>query len=228
VTTALFVHGGWHGSWCWDLVRARLDDAGVPSVAPDLPMTTLDEDAGVVREALQRLDDGAVVIGHSWGGSPMTLGASGQGNVRHLIYLAAFLLEPGIPTLDRAARRPTETADKPTARREGDLSIVIPEQAIETFYNDVPAGLAADAAGKLRPFHFSGWIPVDTTAVAPWRSVPTTYVVCTRDLAIHPDDQRDMAVNATEVVELDTGHSPFLSRPDLVADLVIERVRRYP
>lgn len=223
MTTAVFVHGGWHGSWCWDLVRGRLDDAGVPSVAPDLPMTTLDEDARVVTETLRDLDDRAVVIGHSWGGSPVTLGASGQGNVRHLVYLAAFLLEAGIPVLDPTVRR--STTARPAARTVGDVSIVIPQPAIEMFYNDVPAELAADAAGRLRPFHVSGWTPLRTTAVAAWRSVPTTYVVCTRDLAIHPDDQREMAKRATDVVELDTGHSPFLSRPDLVADLVIDRVR---
>ena len=226
MTTAVFVHGGWHGAWCWDLVRARLDDADVPSVALDLPMTTLEEDAGVVREALERLDDGAVVVGHSWGGSPMTLGASGQGNVRHLVYLAAFLLEAGIPVLEHATRRPTDA--RPAAETVGDVSIVIPDAAIDAFYNDVPPELAADAVGKLRPFHVSGWTRLVTTAVPAWREVTTTYVVCARDLAIHPDEQREMAKNATEVVEFDTGHSPFLSRPDLVADLVIDRVHRYP
>lgn len=226
MTTAVFVHGGWHGSWCWDLVRARLDEAAQPSVALDLPMTTLDEDARVVSEALQRLDDGAVVIGHSWGGSPMTLGASGRENVRHLIYLAAFMLEAGIPVLDHATRKPT--TGRPAATTVGDVSIVIPEAAIDTFYNDVPTALATDAVGRLRPFHVSGWSRVETTAIAAWREVPTTYVVCTRDRAIHPDEQREMAKNAGEVVEFDTGHSPFLSRPDLVAGLVADHLRRYP
>lgn len=227
MTTAVFVHGGWHGSWCWDLVRARLDEEEVRSVALDLPMTTLDEDARVVSDALADLDDAAVVIGHSWGGSPVTLGASGHENVRHLIYLAAFMLEAGIPSMPVADRRPVGDGAA-TQETRGDLSFVIPERGIEVFYNDVPADLAADAASRLRPFHVSGWTALETAAVPAWRQVPTTYVVCTRDLAIHPDDQREMAKNATEVVEFDTGHSPFLSRPDLVARLVIDRVRRYP
>jgi hypothetical protein len=51
--------------------------------------------------------------------------------------------------------------------------------------------------------------------------VPTT-----QDQAVHPDDQRIMSRNAGEVVEIDTSHSPFLSRPDLVAEIIAERVER--
>ena len=38
---------------------------------------------------------------------------------------------------------------------------------------------------------------------------------------IHPDTQREMAAAAgAEVIEWRSSHSPFLSHPDLVADLV--------
>jgi pimeloyl-ACP methyl ester carboxylesterase len=41
---------------------------------------------------------------------------------------------------------------------------------------------------------------------------------------IHPDNQREMAAAAgAEVVEWPSSHSPFLSHPDLVADLVARR-----
>ncbi|MGZ4769676.1 MAG: alpha/beta fold hydrolase, partial [Ilumatobacteraceae bacterium] len=35
--TIVLVHGAWHGAWCWDLVRERLESAGVHVVAVDLP-----------------------------------------------------------------------------------------------------------------------------------------------------------------------------------------------
>ena len=98
MTTAVLVHGGWHSASCWDLVRAELASDGIRSVAPQLPMTsTLDVDAAVVRKTLNRLGDDAVVVAHSWGGSPVTLGASGAPNVSHRIYLAAFMIEAGRP-----------------------------------------------------------------------------------------------------------------------------------
>jgi hypothetical protein len=44
---------------------------------------------------------------------------------------------------------------------------------------------------------------------------------------VNPDDQRAMAAKADDVVELDTSHSPFLSQPRQLADVIAERVRLY-
>ena len=60
---------------------------------------------------------------------------------------------------------------------------------------------------------------------AAWRSIMSTYVVCTQDRAIAPALQRDMAKRAGEIIEWDTSHSPFASRPDLVAGLIETLVR---
>jgi pimeloyl-ACP methyl ester carboxylesterase len=56
---------------------------------------------------------------------------------------------------------------------------------------------------------------------------PTTYVVCAQDRGVNPADQRAMAAKAGDAVELDTSHSPFLSRPRQVADVIAERIRLY-
>jgi pimeloyl-ACP methyl ester carboxylesterase len=57
-------------------------------------------------------------------------------------------------------------------------------------------------------------------------SVPKSYVVCSKDQTIPPEAQRQMAARAGATVhELDTSHSPFLSRPDLVAELIRDTVR---
>jgi hypothetical protein len=45
-------------------------------------------------------------------------------------------------------------------------------------------------------------------------------VVCRRDEAVHPVHQRLMAARCGAVVELDTDHSPFLSDPAGVADVI--------
>ena len=223
--TAVFVHGGWHDGWSWHLVRELLDARGVPSVALDLPMTTLDRDAAVLRAALAEIDGDAVVAAHSWGGNVATLGAAGAPNVRHLVYIAAVLTEAGHPTL---------AAPAPVKGRETLRSMVVVETETETvidrevslaaFYHDVEPSLARQAAARLRPFQKTGYAVVETDAVAAWRTIPTTYVVCAEDRMIHPDTQRDMAAAAgAEVIDWSSSHSPFLSHPGLVADLVAER-----
>ena len=62
-----------------------------------------------------------------------------------------------------------------------------------------------------------------TTPVGPpaWRDKASTYIVCTEDHAIHPALQRHMAARCTNTIEWPTAHSPFLNRPDLVADVLI-------
>lgn len=222
--TAVFVHGGWHDAWSWHRVRELLDARGIPSVALDLPMTTLDRDASVLSAALAGLEGDAIVIAHSWGGSVATLGASGAPNVRRLIYIAAVLTEAGRPSLSPPPAVPVKGREtlRPKAIIETDTTTIIDrEVSLAAFYHDVEPSLARQAASRLRPFQKTGYAVIETDAVAAWRRIPTTYVVCAEDRMIHPDTQREMAAAAgAEVLEWRSSHSPFLSHPGLVADLV--------
>ena len=227
--TAVLVHGGWHDGWSWHLVRELLDTRGIPSVALDLPMTTLDRDAAVLSAALAAVVGDAIVVSHSWGGSVATLGAAGVPNVRHLIYLAATMIEAGHPTRSPFSVQVEgrETLRPKVVIETGTTTVIDREVSLAAFYHDVEPSLARQAACRLRPFQKTGYAVIDTDAVAAWRTIPTTYVVCAEDRMIHPDTQREMAAAAgAEVLEWPSGHSPFLSHPDLVADLVARRAER--
>jgi pimeloyl-ACP methyl ester carboxylesterase len=101
---------------------------------------------------------------------------------------------------------------------------VDPQLGAEVFYRDAPADLAAAALAQLRPVHrpvFRG-VPEQIA----WRGLPSTYVVCTDDEAVHPELERAMARRATRTVELAAGHTPLLTAPDAVAELIIDAVIR--
>ena len=72
---------------------------------------------------------------------------------------------------------------------------------------------------RLRTVPGAGDPPVDQSDPA-WRRIPSTYVVCRDDRAIDPQVQRTMARHATDVVEWDGDHSPFLTHPGRVASLL--------
>jgi hypothetical protein len=63
-----------------------------------------------------------------------------------------------------------------------------------------------------------------------WGSVPRAYIICTRDQALRPPLQRKFIADAdaafpgnlTEVYTLDSSHSPFLSMPGDLADIVLK------
>ena len=218
---AVLVHGLWHGGWAWDDVRARLDAAGVPSVAVELPLTSLEDDVAATLATLDQFGGPAVLVGHSYGGAVVTA-AGAHPHVRHLLYLAAFALAEGEsvrrarPDLDIP---PTGLGEALRFSADGMQVSVDPALATGVFYADAPADAAAAAVARLRPVHRSVFRGVPATIG--WRHTPSTYVVCADDRAVHPDLQRAMAQRATTRYEWPGSHSPALARPADIATLIV-------
>ena len=64
----------------------------------------------------------------------------------------------------------------------------------------------------------------ESVAAPAWRDIRSIYVVGAEDRAMPPEVQRSVfAPRASEILELDAGHSPFLSQPAAVADLLAAR-----
>jgi pimeloyl-ACP methyl ester carboxylesterase len=219
---AVLVHGLWHGAWCWDAVRAALTDRRVDSVAVELPLTDLAADTAVVQDALDRFGRPAVLVGHSYGGAVITA-AGIHPLVRHLVYVAAFQLDEG-ETVSRALPGTPfpQTRLAEALRVSGDEVGLDPDLGARLRYGDAPADVAAAAVARLRPVARSVFRGVPP--VIAWRTVPSTYVVCADDEVVHPELQRAMARRATQRLEWPGGHSPAAARPELVADLVADRV----
>jgi pimeloyl-ACP methyl ester carboxylesterase len=59
-----------------------------------------------------------------------------------------------------------------------------------------------------------------------WKTKPTTYVVCTEDLATPADVQRRRVQAGARMVDFDAGHHPFLSLPDAFAACIAAEVGR--
>jgi len=217
--TVVLVHGAWHGAWCWDKVVALLEKQGVAVETFDLPLTSFDDDVAATTAVLDRIDGDVVLCGHSYGGAVIT-NAGNRANVAQLVYLTAFACDaeefPAATAAD-ADLPATDLASAFVIADDGTATIA-PQFIVEGFYHDCDPQDAADATARLRPIHMSCFTtPVGRPA---WKTKPSTYVVCTEDRAIHPALQRHMAARCASTVDLDTAHSPFLNRPEAVADLL--------
>ena len=171
------------------------------------------DDARFVRDAIAAAGGETVVVGHSYGGVVITEGAAGAEGVRHLVYLTAFMLDEGesLATITGSTPPDWQIADADG----GTLSVA---GAQEVFYNTCPPEVADAAAARLRPHTIAAFVqPVTSVA---WRDVPATYVICDRDNAIPVPAQEAMAARAGTTHRLDSDHSPFLSDPAAVADLL--------
>lgn len=105
---------------------------------------------------------------------------------------------------------------------------------IPIFYNDVEPSAAAHAASLLLPHVLEAFLtPTQHEGCADF---PVAYVVCKNDQALTVSYQREAIEvcrsregrkggrEAVEVVEMETGHSPFLSVPGETRDVILRAV----
>ncbi|MGW1271728.1 alpha/beta fold hydrolase [Streptomyces sp. NPDC002491] len=273
-TPVLFLHGYWHGSWCWSEVVAHVAGMGRPAVAVDMaghglragrpqcltrrpfdaealatevsPVAGVDLDqAGdlLVSQVREVGRGGPVtVVAHSMGGAVLTRAAQlAPELVAHAVYLTAFMPASDVPAiacvqmLENAVElvAPSFRAD-PAAIGALRLDLASDDldyrqQLRNAFFGDVDPAVADAALGLLTPDAPAGIALGATTLTRDgWGSVPRTYVTCAQDMAIRPALQQkfisdaDTAFpdNPTSVVALDSSHSPFLSMPGRVAEIV--------
>jgi pimeloyl-ACP methyl ester carboxylesterase len=200
-------------------VVKELSDRGLRSAAVELPLTGFRDDVATVRRAIQEAGDGVVVCAHSYGGMVVSTAARGLAGVRHLVFLTAFQTAEGEDMATLLMREPSALT---TAMVIGPGGVTVdPGRLHEVFYADSDPSVAAGLAARLRPMPLDD--PGAMTGTPAWREVPSTYVICARDNAIAPATQRLMAARAGQMVEWDTDHSPFLTRPGAIADLLVSR-----
>lgn len=224
----VLVHGAWHGAWCFAALQHALDELGVPSYAVDLPghgastqsLTDLHGDARHVAEVLAGLGRPAVLVGHSYGGAVVTQAATWHPDVAHVAFLAAFALLEGESVIGLLRSLPAAEVALAAAVRQcpDGTTVVDADGAVGAFYADCPPQVALAAVARLSPQ--PGATMGQTVTGSPLGRVPSTYVLCSRDEAVHPDHQAVMAARCDEIVTLDCAHSPFISRVDDVATLL--------
>ena len=227
----LLVHGAWHGSWSWATLPRLLETSGVRTLVVDLPGRGRGPDgghdltahAGFLRSVATGIDGPLAVLAHSYGGAVATQALAGLPQLSTLIYLAAFMLEPGQSCRDTNVGTP-DGGPGLSPELDGDYLLVPPAAARYMFYDDCAPEEADAAVARLTPEHL-GTVSSPVKAAA-WRDVPTTYLVTQADNAISAQAQRAMAANATWQAELDSGHSPMLSQPAALAQQVLAALDR--
>lgn len=218
MTSYVLVHGMAHGAWCWEEVVPELERRGHDVTAVDLALTSLGDDAAIVAEVLDAAEGPVVLVGHSYGGLVISRAAAGRDEVSHLVYVAAILLEADEVLLERAAAFPTTALVEAASFLDDGTVVIGADAATPAFYGACPPDVARRAASRLRPTATA--CLAEAPGFEPWRSVASTYVLCERDGAVHPEMQRWMAQRARRVVTFDTDHSPFYSASEqLVAVL---------
>ncbi|XXH01285.1 hypothetical protein Hte_007640 [Hypoxylon texense] len=246
----VLLHGAWHIPKCWGPLIAALDNAGYKSVAPALPSSNFDplpsdwsRDIETIRATVSDLvgEHDVVVVMHSFSG--MTGGTSLEGldkracaarglkgGVIRLVYINAFLVLEGFQHSPHGTRNNMIPEMKTDI--EANIVTVLAEDAKDMFYQDLDDAAAAELAKDLRAHGLGTYW--SATTYAAWRYIPTTYIICTGDrpstvAAVHYliDTAKASGSHMIDsVVEVDSGHSPFISKPQWTADTLISEASR--
>jgi len=235
MSTFVLVHGAWHGAWCWEKVVPRLAAHGHAVRAIDLPghgrdpkppgSVTWDDYMDRMREVIETSGEPPILVGHSLGGAVITGAADRHAeHVRALVYLCAMLPDAS----DFVTRFQPTSALSGGVRPSPDGSLLELDPAVvrEAFYHDCSDEDASRATARLGPQ--PGRVFQMSFELAPGRfgRVPRHYVECLQDRAIDIASQRAMVAKMPCTVHtLDASHSPFLSMPDPLVD-VLGRIAR--
>ena len=242
----VFVHGGFHAAWCWERTIAELRELGHGGVAMDLPghgsrvdeESTLANRRAAVADVLQA---GDVLVGHSGGGFDATLGADTAPElVSHIVYLAAALPREGRSYTEAMTMRNSEDGEIDgdvgemlgylNFADDGAMTFADFDGAWKYFYHDCDEATARWAFDRLGPERFG------ETTVAPvsvpdfWAAdLPRSFIRCEQDRAM-PTWLADTVAQRLGVQQLtiDASHSPFLSRPRELAELLLHAVTTRP
>ena len=104
--TVVLVNGAWANNASWSRVIKRLQNDGYTVVAPPNPLQSLNGDAETIADLLQTIPGPIVLVGHSYGGMVISNAATGNPNVKALVYINAFIPDEGESALGLDSSQP--------------------------------------------------------------------------------------------------------------------------
>jgi pimeloyl-ACP methyl ester carboxylesterase len=228
MATFVLVHGAWHGAWAWDRLSPELATRGHEVIAMDLPCddgtATFTDYANVVVDAAKSVDGEVVLVGHSLGAMTIPLVAARR-PVSLMVLLCGVTPNlhgspwDGVPQMEVPG-----TFDGLVSHPDGSTTWPDVASASTAFYGAADPADAAWAFERLRPQNSTSlWTgPYPLTE---WPVVETVAVCCTDDRTVRPEFVRVSCQErlGIEPVEIPGDHSPFLSAPAELAELLHAR-----
>jgi pimeloyl-ACP methyl ester carboxylesterase len=218
--TIVLVHGAWADASGWNKIIARLQDDGYTVRATSNPLRSLATDAASVRAFLETLTGPIVLVGHSYGGAVITNAATGNPNVKALVYVNAFAPDGGESPFDLAGPDsalavpdPTTVFDfvPPTLPPTATTDLYLKKSAVfESFAPGLSAQEKALVYATQRPAAFGGL--TEPSGPPAWRTIPSWYLLGTKDKIIPRSAQTAMAERAgSTITKYDAGHLGLIS-----------------
>jgi pimeloyl-ACP methyl ester carboxylesterase len=230
--TIVLEHGAWADSSSWNGVVQRLQHDGYTVYAPPDPLQGLAYDTATLKDFLGTIPGPIVLVGHSYGGMVITNAATGNKNVKALVYDDAFIPAKGDTAGSLSGAQPGSclaVANPATVFNlvpfpgapEGVVDAYVkPSVFPGCFANGLPASEGAVLAATQRPLATS--VLTDKSGVPAWKTIPSWAIVGTADHVIPAAEQLFMAKRAgAHITEVPAPHLSMISNPEVVTETII-------
>jgi pimeloyl-ACP methyl ester carboxylesterase len=229
--TIVLVHGAWADGSSWDGVTKNLQNKGYTVDVPPNPLRGLASDSAYLRDYLKTVKGPIVLVGHSYGGAVTTDAATGNSNVKALVYVDAFIPDKGESLLELLTpKNPNEPGLNPEelfnfvpfpgAPKGVSDWYLKPEVFPGALANDLPKAEAAVLAASQRPIASNALI--EKSSKPAWKTIPSWDVIGTEDHILPPELQEFMAKRAgSHVTKVKASHLSLISHPTAVAKVIV-------
>ena len=217
--TVVAVHGAWADGSSWKDVILRLEREGLQVVAAPIPLTSLSDDTAALKRALARTTGPVILAGHAYAGA--IIATVDDERVKALVYIAALAPDEG-ETVAQVFYRDEPHPQAPQLAPDADGCIWMPEDGFRNaFAQNATADQIVLSAAVQRPIALKCiQEPVPTPA---WRSKPSWFLIAEEDRMINPKTQHFMAERMGATARsFAVDHTPLLSAPQKVADIILE------
>lgn len=231
--TIVLVHGAWADGSSWAAVTEKLQRKGYTVDVVPNTLRGVAADSAYLKDFLATVTGPIVLVGHSYGGMVITNAATGNADVKELVYIDAYLPEQG-ETVDQltkakpgsalAVEDPT-TVFNPVLLHAADGTVIGADLYVKQalfpayFAAGVPAAKAAVLAAGQRPLAASAL--TEASGAPAWKTIPSWDLIGTADRVIPPAEQQIMATRAgAHVVKVNAPHLSMVSDPSAVTDLI--------
>jgi len=238
--TIVLVHGAWADGSSWDQVIPILQQEGYTVDAPPNPLQGLTTDSAYLESYLSTISGPIILVGHSYGGAVITNAATGNPNVKALVYVDGFEPAAG-ETIEQLAfampgsclaggGNPSNVFNLVTnpslSAGDYDLYLKIPPGTdypgfASCFANLVPPQESAVLGAVQRPLALGALTTPSGTPA--WLTIPSWAVIGTDDQVIPPAELTFMAERAnSQITYVTAGHLSMITQPWVVARVITQ------
>ena len=235
--TYVLVHGAWTSSAGLEQVKERLEKAGQKVILVSLPghgddqtppnTLTMDVYRDKTIEAIDGVQGKVILVGHSMAGMVISAVAEKIPNrIDKLVYLAAYLPANGQSLLDLASTDKDSYLGTALIPSQDKLTIGIKADVIvPAFCQDAPEGVQKVVVSTFRSEPAIPLTNKVTLTAENFGHVPKYYIHTLQDHTVSPALQQRMvaaAPNVKKEYSLNSSHTPFLSMPDQLVDVLLK------